>query len=336
MAGIAAELPRRVRQPHGRRSSTRTPVLRRSSQSVESASHLMWRRPTLPQGSQASIAADVRAERTAHETRLPRWRTSAGPARPGRQPDRVRPAANIVLDRPGVLPQHCQLHVTSHGVMLDVPHGTTVSVNGRQVDGLIALRPGDSVAFDRSRHAWPRWRPRRGGAARGRRIRTPAGSANDDPGATAVRPVMPRYVLRGVSGEAFGQHLSDCTASPPIGRAPECDLRLDEPGMSRMHARLLPTDDGLLLEDLGSTNGCLHQRQARAARRSQRRRRNRVRHPALPPDRARQEGRRRSVVAKQVDRSPRVAAIAPVDRRPGYRWVPPIALAPLAASGRCR
>ena len=52
------------------------------------------------------------------------------------------PHANIVLDRPGVLPQHCQLHVTASGVMLDVPHGTTVSVNGRQVDGLIALRPG--------------------------------------------------------------------------------------------------------------------------------------------------------------------------------------------------
>ena len=28
------------------------------------------------------------------------------------------PDANIVLDRPGVLPQHCQLHVTDHGVML--------------------------------------------------------------------------------------------------------------------------------------------------------------------------------------------------------------------------
>ena len=32
-------------------------------------------------------------------------------------------------------------------------------------------------------------------------------------------------------------------------------MRLDEPGMSRVHARLLPTDEGLLLEDLGSTNG---------------------------------------------------------------------------------
>ena len=58
------------------------------------------------------------------------------------------PQATIVLDHPGVRPQHCQLHVTPNGVMLDVPHGTTVSVNGRQVDGLISLRPGDSVAFD--------------------------------------------------------------------------------------------------------------------------------------------------------------------------------------------
>ena len=49
------------------------------------------------------------------------------------------PHSNIVLNRPGVLPQHCQLHVTPSGVMLDVPQGTTVSVNGRQVDGLIAL-----------------------------------------------------------------------------------------------------------------------------------------------------------------------------------------------------
>ena len=50
--------------------------------------------------------------------------------------------------RPGVRPQHCELHVNAHGVTLHVPPGTTVSVNGRVVDGLIALRPDDSVAFD--------------------------------------------------------------------------------------------------------------------------------------------------------------------------------------------
>ena len=163
------------------------------------------------------------------------------------------PHANIVLDQPGVLPQHCQLHVTPSGVMLDVPHGTTVSVNGRQVDGLIALRPGDSVAFDRVE---ARLASIESAAAVRHRVagRMPD-SANDDPGATAVRPVLPRYVLRGVSGETFGRTYP-IHGVTSVGRAAECDLRLDESGMSRMHARLLPTDDGLLIEDLGSTNGC--------------------------------------------------------------------------------
>jgi pSer/pThr/pTyr-binding forkhead associated (FHA) protein len=165
------------------------------------------------------------------------------------------PAANIVLDRPGVLPQHCQLHVTASGVMLDVPHGTTVSVNGRQVDGLIALRSGDTVAFDQVQ---ARLAAMESAAA----VRHVAGSskrllesANDDPGATAVRPVVPRFVLRGVSGEAFGRTYP-IVGVTTIGRAPDCNLRIDEPCISRMHARLLPTDDGLLMEDLGSANGC--------------------------------------------------------------------------------
>jgi pSer/pThr/pTyr-binding forkhead associated (FHA) protein len=138
--------------------------------------------------------------------------------------------------------------------MLDVPQGTTVSVNGRQVDGLIALRPGDSVAFDgveaklSSMEAPAAVRHRAGIPGR-----LPE-SANDDPGATAVRPVLPRYVLRGVSGEAFGRTYP-VHGSTTVGRADECSMRLDEPGLSRMHARLLPTDDGVLLEDLGSTNG---------------------------------------------------------------------------------
>jgi pSer/pThr/pTyr-binding forkhead associated (FHA) protein len=164
------------------------------------------------------------------------------------------PQANIVLDRPGVLPQHCQLHVTPSGVMLDVPQGTTVSVNGRQVDGLIALRPGDNVAFDRVE-------ARLASVESAAAVRHQAGvpgrlpeSANDDPGATAVRPVLPRYVLRGVSGEAFGRTYP-VLGPTTVGRAPECGLRLDEPGLSRLHARLLPTDEGMLVEDLGSTNG---------------------------------------------------------------------------------
>lgn len=161
------------------------------------------------------------------------------------------PHANIVIDRPGVLPQHCELHVNAHGVTLHVPPGTSVTVNGRAVDGLIALRPDDSVAFDRvlarlSSIETASPLPRGAGP-----FPTPA---NDDPGATAVRPVLPKFVLRGVSGQGFGRSYP-LLGPTVVGRAPECVLRLDESGLSRQHARLVPTADGMQVEDLGSTNG---------------------------------------------------------------------------------
>jgi pSer/pThr/pTyr-binding forkhead associated (FHA) protein len=161
------------------------------------------------------------------------------------------PQANIVLDRPGVLPQHCELHVTAGGVMLQVPHGTTVTVNGRAVDGLIALRPGDSVSFDRIQARLASLDAAAPIARHGAVLPAPA---NDDPGATAVRPVLPKFVLRGVSGEGFGR-IYPLLGPTVVGRAPECNLRLDESGLSRQHARLVPTNDGIQIEDLGSTNG---------------------------------------------------------------------------------
>lgn len=64
----------------------------------------------------------------------------------------------------------------------------------------------------------------------------------------------PEYVLRGVAGTVFGRtyHL---LAPTVIGRAPECDICVDAPGLSRKHARLRPTLDGVVIEDLNSTNG---------------------------------------------------------------------------------
>lgn len=165
------------------------------------------------------------------------------------------PDSTIVIDRPGVMPRHCQLHVTATGVMVDVPRGTTVSVNGRQVAGLIALRSGDTVAFDQvqarlaSMESVPAAALHHVGPSA-----SPAHSANDDPGVTAIRPVLPKYVLRGVSGVVFGRNIP-LLATTSIGRAPECILQIDEPGLSRLHARAIPTDDGVQLEDQGSTNG---------------------------------------------------------------------------------
>jgi predicted component of type VI protein secretion system len=40
-----------------------------------------------------------------------------------------------------------------------------------------------------------------------------------------------------------------------IGRADTCQLSLDDTYVSQMHARIFPKGDGIMLEDLGSTNG---------------------------------------------------------------------------------
>ena len=44
-------------------------------------------------------------------------------------------------------------------------------------------------------------------------------------------------------------------ADQRLGAAPDCDLHLPFPTVSRHHARLSVTDDGLEIEDLGSSNG---------------------------------------------------------------------------------
>lgn len=149
----------------------------------------------------------------------------------------------------GAQPLRGQINVTAQGVMLQVPDGSPVSVNGRTVDGLIALRPGDRIGFDdiEARLATLDAPAPQAGSA-------PAPEGRDDPGATTVRAVLPRYVLRGVAGRVFGRNLP-LSGTVTVGRAPECSLALDETGLSRMHARLLPTDDGVYVEDLGSTNG---------------------------------------------------------------------------------
>jgi len=40
-----------------------------------------------------------------------------------------------------------------------------------------------------------------------------------------------------------------------VGRAASADLRIDDPRVSRLHARIEMRDDGVYVEDLGSRNG---------------------------------------------------------------------------------
>jgi predicted component of type VI protein secretion system len=86
----------------------------------------------------------------------------------------------------------------------------------------------------------------------------------DDPGtSTAVREVL-RAALRGeachrgpvalvVGGPRAGATLR--LRDGVLGRAPDAEVRLDDPSVSRRHARLRLAGERILVEDLGSRNG---------------------------------------------------------------------------------
>jgi hypothetical protein len=52
-----------------------------------------------------------------------------------------------------------------------------------------------------------------------------------------------------------GRRLLVAPAGAVIGRSRGCDIVLEDPGVSRRHAEIRPTEEGWMIRDLGSTNG---------------------------------------------------------------------------------
>ena len=155
----------------------------------------------------------------------------------------------VVLNRPGILPVHCVIHITGTGANLQVPSGAgPVTVNGKAVPDIMGLRSGDSITFGNVQAKFAVVEEARPGTA------SFGGDGPEDSGATRVRMAIPKFVLRGVSGAVFSKVFP--VAGPVvIGRAPECDISVPADEMSRRHAMVKPTADGLQVEDLGSSNG---------------------------------------------------------------------------------
>ena len=158
----------------------------------------------------------------------------------------------VVLQAEGVVGHHCEIHVTTTGANLQVPSdGGPVSVNGKPVADIMALRAGDMIGIGpvQARFAIveaARSAPAAAGGA--------AAREDDDNGATRVRMAVPKFVLRGVSGAVFGK-VYPVTGPVVIGRAAEADISVAAEEISRRHALVKPTPDGLQVEDLGSSNG---------------------------------------------------------------------------------
>jgi hypothetical protein len=65
---------------------------------------------------------------------------------------------------------------------------------------------------------------------------------------------LPKFMLRGVSGTTFGRNFA-LMGSMTIGRQSDCGIPIQAEEISRQHARLQVTAEGVMVEDLGSANG---------------------------------------------------------------------------------
>jgi len=72
------------------------------------------------------------------------------------------------------------------------------------------------------------------------------------PTATRLRD---RCTLRVLVGPNIGRVIAVDPLGSIVGRGEDADIRLDDPGLSRSHARIFRMGDGYYLQDLGSTNG---------------------------------------------------------------------------------
>ncbi len=157
------------------------------------------------------------------------------------------PDAHVRLNLPGIAPVHCELSLQGAGVTLRIPDPSNpVTLNGKPLKGVMALRPNDMIGIGGVQARFVVVEVARGRSA-------PAGG-EDDSGSTRLRMAVPKFVLRGVSGAAFGKNFP-VPSQVVIGRAPECEISIPSDEISRKHAQIKPISDGLSVEDLGSSNG---------------------------------------------------------------------------------
>lgn len=159
----------------------------------------------------------------------------------------------VMLAAPGIAARHCELRSQGEQTLalpLDA-HAATV-LNGRQIVGEVAIKPGDLLLFAKigcrvvatekaQAHAQPLPRP-------------PPPASGEDDGRTRVRMALPKYLLRGVSGPTFGKTYA-MVGTLIVGRNSDCGICIPTDEISRQHAKLQVVSDGVMVEDMGSANG---------------------------------------------------------------------------------
>lgn len=146
--------------------------------------------------------------------------------------------ADICLKTTGVADKHAMIRRQGGEYVLEVDNPAhLVSVNGKLVQDKKPLREGDLLIISQV-HC---------------RLQ-PSEEQSDDPAQTVVRMALPKFVIRGVSGPYFGKTYP-LRGTTVLGRHADCDIRINSEGISRRHAEIVVTNDGLLVRDLNSSNG---------------------------------------------------------------------------------
>jgi len=161
------------------------------------------------------------------------------------------PEGHVSIDKPGVALKHCEIeHSDGQSVLRVVTPGSIVSINGTRVQATGVVKAGDLLMIGPVQVRMVG--VERAAAATVAAPARPA--AVDDSGATRLRMALPKYVLRGVSGAAFGKTFP-IYQQMVIGRQQDCEISIPSEEISRRHASVKPTPDGLMVEDMGSSNG---------------------------------------------------------------------------------
>lgn len=95
------------------------------------------------------------------------------------------------------------------------------------------------------------------------RTAAPAGRRRGGKRSEPATPATPTVVIHGPDGAR--PRTMKLAASTTVGRAPECEIRLDDTYASQQHARIFGKSDKWYVEDLGSTNGTYVNEQKLAA-----------------------------------------------------------------------